>query len=49
MMMTAKQQADFERCAYFIAEMIAKYGAEVLEEIAKEKGDPDNTGTITAA
>lgn len=47
-MMTEKQRADFERCAYFIAEMIAKYGAEVLEEISKEK-DSDNTGAITAA
>lgn len=47
-MMTEKQQADFERCAYFIAEMIAKYGAEVLEEISKKK-DSDDTDTITAA
>ena len=48
-MMTEKQQADFDRCAYFIAEMIAKYGTDVLDEIAKEKRDPHNTGTITAA
>lgn len=47
-MMTAKQQADFERCAHFLAEMIAKYGAEVLDEIAKDKEGPDNTGTTAA-
>ena len=48
-MMTEKQQADFDRCAYFITEMIAKYGTDVLDEIVKEKRDPDNTGTITTA
>ncbi len=47
-MITAKQQADFKRCAYFIAEMIVKYGAEVLEETANEKAEVDNTNTSAA-
>ena len=47
-MMTAKQQADFKRCAYFIAEMITKYGVEVLEETANEKTEADNTDTTVA-
>ena len=47
-MMTAKQQADFKRCANFIAEMIAKYGAEVLEETANKKTEVNNTATTVA-
>ena len=48
-MMTAEQQADFDRFAHFLAEMIAKYGVDVLAEIDHEKEDPGNTGTTTAA
>ena len=48
-MMTANQQADLDRFARFLAEMIAKYGVEVLAEIDREKEDADNTGTTTAA
>ena len=48
-MMMEKQQADLERFAHFLAEMIAKYGVDVLAEIDHEKEDPDNTGTTTAA
>ena len=48
-MMTAEQQADLERFAHFLAEMIAKYGMDVLAEIDNEKEDADNTGTTTAA
>ena len=48
-MMMEKQQADLERFARFLAEMIAKYGMEVLAEIDREKEDPDNTGTTAAA
>ena len=40
-MMTAKQKADFKYCAYFIAEMIVKYGTEVLEDTANEKAEVD--------
>lgn len=29
-------QKDFERCCHFLAQMMEKYGAEVLEEIAAE-------------
>ena len=48
-MMMEKQQADLERFARFLAEMIAKYGVEVLAEIDNETEDADNTGTTTAA
>ena len=47
--MMEKQQADFERFAHFLAEMIAKYGMEVLAEINHEKEGPNSTGTTTAA
>ena len=47
--MMEKQQAGLDRFAYFLAEMIAKYGVEVLAEIDNEKEDADNTGTTTAA
>lgn len=29
-------QKDFERCCHFLAQMMEKYGAEVLAEIAVE-------------
>lgn len=29
-------QKDFERCCHFLAQMMEKYGAEVLAEIAAE-------------
>ena len=48
-MMTANQQADLDRFAHFLGEMIAKYGVDVLAEIDHEKEDSDNTGTTTAA
>ena len=35
-------QKDFERCCHFLAQMMEKYGAEVLEEIAVElKFEPE--------
>lgn len=35
-------QKDFERCCRFLAQMMEKYGAEVLEEIAVElKFEPE--------
>ena len=48
-MMTANQQADLDRFAHFLGEMIAKYGVDVLAEIDNEKEDADNTGTTAAA
>ena len=48
-MMTEKQQADFDRFAHFLAEMIAKYGMDVLAEIDNETEDADNIGTTSAA
>ena len=36
-------QKDFERCCRFLAQMMEKYGAEVLEEIAVElKFEPEH-------
>lgn len=35
-------QKDFERCCHFLAQMMEKYGAEVLAEIAAElKFEPE--------
>ncbi len=48
-MMTANQQADLNRFAHFLGDMIAKYGVEVLAEIDREKEDPNNIGTTAAA
>ena len=48
-MMMEKQQADLDRFAHFLGEMIAKYGVEVLAEINQEKREPDDKCTTTAA
>ena len=47
--MMEKQQADLDRFAHFLGEMIAKYGVEVLAEINQEKREPDDKCTTTAA
>lgn len=37
--MDRKARLKMEHCAAFMAEMIRKYGKEVLEEIEKEESD----------
>ena len=40
--LSPKAKANMERCANFFAEMIEKYGREVLEEIEEEERQKSN-------
>ena len=40
--LSPKAKANMERCANFLAEMIEKYGREVLEEIEEEERQKSN-------
>ena len=40
--LSPKAKANMERCANFLAETIAKYGREVLEEIDEEERQKSN-------